>query len=299
MSDQPKLERLLRILMLLSGGFGQTIEELSEKLGMSKRTVYRYLETLKNAGFIINRQDNVIHIDKNSPYLRDIGDLLHFTKEEAWILNKAILALDDETFIKQNLATKLYALYDLKGVPYPVVKKENSNKVIGLIRAIENKERVNLSGYQSSHSSTVCDRVVEPFEFTLNYNFIWAFETETRCNKLFKTARIKEVKAIEEPWQYEKLHKSGMTDVFRISGEKQIPITLSMTMRAANLLAEEYPMTEEFIKTKDNGEFIFEGWVSSFIGIGRFVLGLMDEITINNPKSLKDYLNKRINKKIF
>ena len=193
MSDHPKLDRLLRLLILISSGFGSTVDELAEKLSTSKRTVYRYVDTLKNAGFIITRNENYIKVDKNSPYLRDISDLLHFTREEAWILNKAILALDDETFIKQSLTKKLYALYDLKGVPYPVVKKENSEKVIAIIRAIEDKKQVILTGYHSSNSSTVSDRIVEPFEFTLNYGYVWCFEPVSKSNKLFKTARIHKV----------------------------------------------------------------------------------------------------------
>jgi len=190
MADQPKLERLLRLLMMLSGSFGNSVHEIALRLEMSERTVYRYLETLRDAGFIITRNDNLIKVDKESPYLKDISDLLHFTREEAWILNRAILALDDETYIKQNLARKLYAMYVLKGVPYPVVKKENSEKVISMIRAIENKKCVKLTGYHSSNSSTVADRVTEPFEFTLNYSFVWCFEPESRQNKLLKESEL-------------------------------------------------------------------------------------------------------------
>jgi len=153
MNDQPKLERLLRLLIMLSGGFGNTLSGLSANLEISERTVYRYIETFRSAGFIILKKDDVFYVDKNSPYLKSIGDLLHFTREESWILNRAILALDDETPIKQNLAKKLYALYDLKGVPYPVIKKENSDNVVSLIRAIEEKSIVTLLGYHSSNSN--------------------------------------------------------------------------------------------------------------------------------------------------
>jgi len=299
MAEQPGIVRLLRVLMMLSAGFGISIPEIAERLEMSERTVYRYIETLRDAGFIITRTGKKIKVDKESPYLKDIGDLLHFTPEEAWILNKAILALDDETYIKQSLARKLYSLYDLKGVPYPVVKRENSEKVINLIRAIENQKQVRLVGYHSSNSSTVGDRDVEPFEFTLNYGYIWCFDTLSRKNRLFKTARIGSVQMLDKSWQYEGQHKPEKTDVFRIAGSGSFRVQMLMTMRAANLLVEEYPMAEELICTEDDHKFIFSGRVSSFEGIGRFILGLMDEITVMQPPQLKTFLNKKIKEKKF
>ena len=299
MADQPRLERLLRLIMMLSSGIGYTRNEIAERLEITERSVYRYLETLSDEGFIVNRRDGLFTIDKDSPYLKDIGDLLHFTREESWILNKAILALDDETVIKQNLAAKLYALYDLKGVPYPVVKRENSEKVIRLIRAIENKACVILHGYQSSNSATVTDRMVEPFEFTLNYGYIWCYEHESGLNKLFKTARIMEVKMTAQEWKFENLHQPEPMDVFRIHGPDKIRVKMLMTMRAANLLTEEYPMAEEFISACGNNIFEFKGWVSSFEGIGRFIMGLPGDIRIIAPGKLKKALNQKIKGKIF
>ena len=299
MSDQPKLDRLLQLLIMLSGSFGYTMDEIAERLQISKRTAYRYIDTLRNAGFIIVNKEGYLRVDKESPYFKEISDLLHFTKEESWILNKAILALDDETFIKQNLARKLYSLYDLKGVPYPVAKKENSERVIGLIRAIEDRKQVILAGYQSSHSSTVNDRLVEPFEFTLNYGYVWCFEHETESNKLFKIARIRQVITQDDEWIYEDRHEAGRTDVFRISGNEQIAVSLLMTMRAANLLTEEYPMAEAFIKACGGNEYIFEGWVTGYEGVGRFILGLMDEVTVIGPEELKEFLNRKVEGKKF
>ena len=225
--------------------------------------------------------------------------MLHFTREEAWILNRAILALDDETYVKQSLARKLYALYDLKGVPYPVVKRENSEKVVNLIRAIENRQVALLTGYHSSNSSTVADREAEPFEFTLNYSYIWCFDIASRENKLFKTARIGTVQILQKPWQYEKDHQSEETDIFRITGAEKIKVKMLMTLRAANLLVEEYPMAEEFIKPAGKGQFVFLGWVRSYEGIGRFILGLMDEVVVMEPQKLKAFLNGKLEGKKF
>ena len=51
--DQPKLERLLRLMKLLTANNSLTVDEIAEKLGISARSVYRYIDTFKDAGFVI------------------------------------------------------------------------------------------------------------------------------------------------------------------------------------------------------------------------------------------------------
>ena len=50
---------------------------------MSRRTVYRYIDTFREAGFVIKKSGNCIRLDKESPHFRDISQLVHFTEEEA------------------------------------------------------------------------------------------------------------------------------------------------------------------------------------------------------------------------
>ena len=42
--DQSKMERLLRLMKLMSGNVNYSVEQLSQKLDMSERTIYRYIE---------------------------------------------------------------------------------------------------------------------------------------------------------------------------------------------------------------------------------------------------------------
>ena len=47
--DQPKIARMLRLMKLMSGNINYSVEELSERLEMSDRTIYRYIDAFKNA----------------------------------------------------------------------------------------------------------------------------------------------------------------------------------------------------------------------------------------------------------
>ena len=112
MEDQHKLQRLLEMLLYLSSGIKYSREEIAKRFDMAERSVYRYIKTFREAGFIIPQPlDGLYYIDKQSPYFKEIDELLHFSKEEAYILQKAIHSISNENLLKQKLVNKLYSLY--------------------------------------------------------------------------------------------------------------------------------------------------------------------------------------------
>ncbi len=167
--DQPKIERMLRLMKMLTANTLYTVDDVAERLGMSRRTVYRYIDTFREAGFVIKKSGNRIRLDKESPHFKDISQLVHFTEEEAAILKRAIESIDDTNLLKQNLKRKLYSVYDNKILADIVVRGDNATTVRRLIEAIEQSRQVVLRDYRSAHGGAVRDRRVEPFAFTANY----------------------------------------------------------------------------------------------------------------------------------
>lgn len=285
---------MLEVLLMLSGNIRYTRKELCQRVNKSERSMYRYFETFRQVGFVLECKDGYYFINKNESTCKDISELLHFTEEEAYILSKTIHSIDDNNIIKSNLIKKLYALYDFDRVAKTIVKKEYSENVHTIIKAIKNKKQLKLTNYVSAKSNNVTDRLVEPFEFTTNYISVWCYEPSSRSNKLFKTARIGKAELTNNDWQHQEGHKQALMDVFRISSYERTDVKLILNTRAASLLAEEYPLAEQYMQPTKNDKYIFEGWVCSFDGIGRFILGLPGEIEIIKPSSLKTYLTKRI-----
>jgi len=85
-------------------------------------------------------------------------------------------------------------------------------------------------------------------------------------------------------------------DVFRISSYNKIPVKLTLSLLAKNLLTEEYPLAEQYIKQQNQNSYLFETEVASLTGVGRFVLGLIGEVKIHKPESLKEYIREKIEK---
>lgn len=292
--DQPKIERMLRLLIMLTGNFSYTINDLCERLDLSSRSIYRYIDTFRCAGFVIKSNDNFIRIDKSSPHFKEISNTLHFTEEEAHILKKAIDSIDEINVLKQNLKKKLATVYDYKILAETTMKGKNADNVNLLIDAIENKKQVVLEKYSSANSNNVKNRLVEAFAFTTNYIQLWAYEVESGEVKLFKVARIGNVKILNDDWKFQSDHKKAFIDIFRISSLEQSRIVLKMSLRAAMLLIEEYPLAEKDMTKISDNEWLLETKVCSFEGVGRFVIGLFDEIKIVENEEFKNFIRKKV-----
>lgn len=294
MDEQDKLLRLLEMLVYLSSGIRRSISEIGERFDISERTAYRYLRTFREAGFIIDTpHDGLYQIEKTSPYFSEISELLHFSREEAYILQQAIHSISDENLLKQKLVKKLYSIYDFDRVVDTVVKPENSENIHNLILAIKSRRCVILKGYQSANSNIERDRHVEPFSFTTNYVATWAYDLEDGCCKTFKNSRISSIVILKEGWTHQSEHRILPIDVFRISGEEEINVRLELSIRASELLKEEYPMAEKYITEKENGTIEFAAPVYSLEGVGRFVLELSQEIRVIEPQMLKEFIQKK------
>ena len=134
--DQPKLERLLRLMKLMTGNVNYTVNDLAERLGTTYRSVYRYIDTFKDAGFVVqNMGGGVYKLGKESRYFKDISQLVHFTDEEAHIVNQLIEALDDTNMLKQNLRRKLTTIYDCTSMAQSIVRGKNATNVNALLEA--------------------------------------------------------------------------------------------------------------------------------------------------------------------
>ena len=275
---------------MLTANTSYTVDDMAERLDMSRRTIYRYIDTFREAGFVIKKSGNCIRLDKESPHFKDISQLVHFTEEEAVILKRAIESIDDTNLLKQNLKRKLYSVYDNKILADTIVRGSNAATVHALINAIEEQRQVILHAYRSSHGGAVRDRLVEPFAFTTNYVQVWCFDTESKSCKLFKLARIDSVKITNTEWQYQPQHEKSFIDIFRMNGNERLRVRLSLGILSRNLLLEEYPLAEQQLTPTEDGRWILDTEVANYAGVARFVVGLMDDIRIIDTPDLEQYL---------
>ena len=292
--DQPKIERVLRLMKMMTSSNRYTVEELAERLDTSYRSIYRYIDTFKEVGFVVHKEEGgVYRLGKESPYFKDISQLIHFTDEEAHIVNQLIGALDDTNMLKQNLRRKLSSVYNCTSLANSIVKGKNAENVNRLIEAVEEHRQVVLHDYSSSHTGSKRDREVEPIAFTTNYVQIWCYDLSDGRTKLFNTARIGSVELLEQEWQHEAEHKCGYIDIFRTMGFEQMRVQMRLGVMAHNLLIEEYPLSERDLTQIDDTHWLLDTQVCNYAGIGRFAMGLMEDIEIIDSPDFSAFLRNK------
>ena len=209
-------------------------------------------------------------------------------------LKSAIENIDDTNLLKQNLKRKLYSVYDNKTLADTVVRGKNAPNIRTLIEAIDRQRQAILHSYQSPHGGEVRDRRVEPFALTTNYVQVWCYDPEAGACKLFKTSRIGSVELTAEAWEHGAEHREGFIDVFRMHGGARHRVRLELGLLAYNLLCEEYPLAERDVRPLGRGRWLLDTQVAGFAGVGRFAVGLLDDIRIVDSPELTAYIRDYI-----
>lgn len=292
--EQPRVERTLRLMRLMSGNVFYTIDELAEKLETSYRSIYRYIDSFKAVGFAVEKiHGNIYRLVKAPSPVKDLSKLVYFSDEEAKILCNLIENLDSSNTLKAALYRKLAAIYDLTSINEFKGSKSNAACIQALGNAMEDRKKVILKNYASSHSGEVRDRVVEPFGFTNNHIEVWAYDCGKGDCRLFKIPRIEWVDILPEDWENGEKHHRKRIDAFHMCSDEEIPVKLELSLRAKNLLLEEFPLAEEGVRQK-GGKWYYEGTVGALEGVGRFCIGLAGDVRVVDSPRLEAYIKEFI-----
>ena len=119
------------------------------------------------------------------------------------------------------------------------------------------------------------------------------YELASGMNKTFKLARIGSVEVYDAPWIHSDKHKRVFTDMFGFTGEERYRIRLRMGQLSYNLMLEEYPISSTFFMPEDDYHWLLETDVMSYLGIGRFILGLYDDIEVLGDDGLLRYIEEK------
>ena len=296
--EHASIYRIFRMLEMLGSNVDYTTPELTERLDVCERSTFRYIETLKLAGCtIIKKGKNIHKLVKIPSEGIKLEELVLISSEEAYLIHRMLRSIAGECPLVYNLELKLAAIFDAISITEIVGNKSASENVKELKKAINNHERVVLMNYESGHTMQISNREVEPYAFSTNYADVYAYEIATGQNKIFKVCRIGWVKPTCHLCEHEDKHEVIAPDCFRMNGKELIPVTLKMTLMAKNLLIEEYPLSARDL-TYEYGHWCLRTNVKSLAGVGRFYLGLSDQIEILNSPELVSYVSEHVKKNL-
>lgn len=291
-----KLEKELYLLLLLTENHSMTIERLCDRLDMSRRNLYYYLEFFRDSGFNVYKHGGCYCIDRNSPFFNRLSERISFTEEEAVLIRRLLDKSEHGNALTVNLKKKLERFYDFDILNDEELREQTVHNISVIYDAIKLKRQVLLRGYASPHSRTTKDRIVEPFMLMNGNNEVRCFEPISMMNKTFKLSRMQDVELLDTEWRYDKRHRNMYTDVFMFSGEERMPVSMVLGELSYNVLKEEYPQAEKYITDNSEGQHLLEMDVCNYAGIGRFVLGLYDDIRVTGDEGFIGYLEEKINR---
>lgn len=289
MHNQNKILRVLQLISLLKKEPSKSIRFLSGILESTDRTVYRYLDLIKELGFELQRDQNnrffIINDVEVEPYT--------FSNEEVVLLKELLLSVGKDNKLKDSIFKKIYFKSEIAIQGNHILKAHLGKIIEKLSGAIQNEKRVILKDYHSANSQKISDRLVEPITFSDNYNSLIAFEVETSENKYFNIERITDVTVLDKNQEFKEKHRADKLDVFgfsELNGEK-FDIELRLTLRAYLILKEEYPLVHPFVKKETNKEtYLLKCNVNNPKAVTRFVLGLPEDVEVIGSKEFKNYL---------
>lgn len=281
-------------MLLMTENRDYTVQQMCERLGISRRTLYYYIDFFRDSGFTVEKRGTCYSLDKNSQFFTRLFKKVHFTEDEAITMRRLLDRASDNSLHVQHLKNKLTRLYDLDILENVTLREQDADNVSTLYDAIKMKKTVILRNYSSPHSNTTANRVVEPFMFMDNNNEIRCYEIASGQNKTFKISRIEYVMILADDQIYEARHKKVFTDIFMFSGETRLPVTLRLGRLARNIMLEEYPQSAAFITPDDASHWIVSLEVCSYLGISRFVLGLFESVEILGSEEFREYIRMKI-----
>lgn len=305
-----KIDRLLGILSVLANTDRITIQELAERFEVSKRTIFRDLDTLNESGVPIVTYSGIgggVSIVEGYKLKRNI--LSRNDIKNVFTALNGLMSIDENIDLT-NLMAKLVPeetstvfsesdyVIDLSSWFQDSIIQE---KVTDLHKAIKNRNCIHLE-YISKRSHSA--RIIHPHKlvFKQAYWYLYAFCEDNQEFRLFKVNRIAAYKIMDESFKCKEVEK--------IDFKKDFGVGLFSSQDSTSLFEVilEYDVNNEFFLTdkidakffsrvrcvKEKGNIIFS--VSNLEWVANLVFSLQDKVKVIAPPELKEIVKVRINK---
>lgn len=302
-----KLERLLGLLNILANTDRITVQELADRFEVSRRTIFRDLDTLNRAGI---------------PIVSYPGTGGGVAVVQGYKIEKNVLSMDDT----QKLFTALNGLKSIEGdtavtnlIAKLVPEKAEAvfsqsdyvldlsswfgdsithKKIEELHQAISEHRCVRFE-YISKHSRSI--RIVEPHKlvFKQSYWYLYAFCRKQDAFRLFKVSRIVFYEIMEEQFQPRTIEEIKFSNGYGLElfhPEKQADVFEAIL---------EYNASDEFELTNKIDAVFFHRPAESQTGQIRFqaanfdwvadlVFSLLGKVQVISPPALKEEIKRRL-----
>lgn len=288
--------RLFEIVYILIQKKKVTAKELANRFEVSTRTIYRDIE-------ILSRANIPVYATKGKD--GGIGIL------DEYVLNKTILTEEEQNQIlfalqgmkkvagqdERDTLRKLSRLFNKKvddwiRIDFSNWGKDNEKeKRFNMIKtAILNKNQIEFVYYNSNGEKS--QRTVEPLQvwFKDKSWYLIAYCKMKQDYRIFKIARIKEIKILEEHFKRE-LQQENKKEEYKF---KTVTLELEISKKMAYRVYDEFEDSE--INKKDDGSFIINVEYPENEWVYGYILSFGEYVKVLSPERVKRTIKDKIEK---
>lgn len=308
-----RVERLLRLLRLLQSRPGLDADALARELGVSRRTVFRDLKMLEEAGATWAfdtrtrgyRLVHGAHLPPPTFTLAEALALLVLTRRflsRSWMPGyeeAARAAAKIESTLPRILQERCGSVLERLAVRLaPMTDAEAVTDVFArLVRAIHEKRQVRLR-YDSFYEGRQITTVLSPYVITF-LGRAWYVIGRSRMHRavrMFKLGRIAGLEVLEETFRVPAgfsleryLGKAWQC----IRGERTWHVVIRFLPKVAGNVEEVIWHATQRTTRLPDGSLRFEVDVDGIEEISWWVLGYADQAIVERPKELRDLIVQR------
>lgn len=234
-----RLSRLTAILLKLQASTSISIEELAEHFEVSKRTVYRDLTSLEQAGVPIiqikgkdyglmegYRLPPIMFTEEEANALIFGEKLIAKTKDES-LINEFIKATDKiKSVLRNSEKEKADFLANRTIIGKNWQEERTSNYLSDIQKALTNFQVIQIE-YRKEEATENSEREVEPFAIYHNTSENWVLIAWCRLRKEFRSFRIDRIQKMTYPLEKFVPHKLTLDEYVEIQRIKHFkkPVT--------------------------------------------------------------------------
>lgn len=302
-----RLERLFRLVQALQAGRAVTVEELAQKIGVSRRTVFRDMGILSRAGlpYEFDRLTKKYSASKMA-----LLPPVNLTHGEAMALLLAMRMLVKRTVVPDqpeaaSAAMKLESMLpdpilDFVGPllerteirPTPLSDASSISQMLPILQSALSRRTKLRVRYDSYKERAVIETTLHPYRVAFIHRgwYLIAYSEEAKCVQTFKVERFLQLRAMQARYRLDPTF--NLDDYFgnawlMIRDEPRCHVRLRFSPEvAANVDEIRWHKTQQ-TRFEPDGTLIFEVDVDGLREISWWILGYGASVEVLEPVELR------------
>ncbi len=310
-----RIHRLIKLISLLQGGRGQNVASLADECHVTRRTIFRDLDALRQAGVPL------IYNDAEKSYRLAGSQLLpptNFTPQEALAIVVLCYELGSDgrlpfqsaarsaaLKIENNLPTRLREelrlLADTVQIRLPSVQQVDDQTEVyqRLVQALRDRRPIRIR-YDSFSDRELIQTKLSPYRL-LFHNHSWYVigRSSLHCEpRTFNLARIRETVLLDDHYKIPdsfslERYLGNAWRMIRVDGPDEEVVLRFSSLVARNVGEVQWHPTQR-LRFDADGSLEFRVTVSGVDEISWWIMGYADQVEVLAPPKLRDKIAQRV-----